>query len=144
MYKWFISILFLIVANSSNAQTKVVADIIGLKNNKGVCRACIFTSASSFSGKGNPFECIVLPVINKAVQARFESIPPGIYAISVFHDSNNNNKLDKNFLGIPKEGYGASKNNLPFASAPNFEDNQFTVHVNTISRLSIKIRNLGE
>ncbi|RZK15020.1 MAG: DUF2141 domain-containing protein [Flavobacterium sp.] len=55
---------------------------------------------------------------------------------------NRNNKMDKNFMGIPKEGYGASQNRLPFASAPTFNDNKFVVENNTITKLAIKLRNL--
>ena len=32
-------------------------------------------------------------------------LPHGEYAISLFVDSNGNKKIDKNFLGIPKEQY---------------------------------------
>jgi len=35
-------------------------------------------------------------------------IPAGSYAISVFHDLNDNLELDTNFIGIPKEPYGFS------------------------------------
>lgn len=35
---------------------------------------------------------------------------PGVYAVTVYHDENGNKKFDKNFLGIPKEGYGFSNN----------------------------------
>ena len=34
----------------------------------------------------------------------------GIYAISLFIDSNDNKKLDKNLIGIPTEQYGFSNN----------------------------------
>ncbi len=142
MYKWVFLNLFFLFANASKVQTKVVADITGFKDNTGVCRACIFNSASSFSGKGQPFQCIVVPINNTTIQAIFENIPSGVYAISVFHDINNNNQMDKNFFGIPKEGYGASKNKLPFATAPSFKDNKFFVAANTTTQLIIKIRNL--
>ncbi len=35
-------------------------------------------------------------------------IPAGRYAISVFHDLNDNKKLDTNFIGYPKEPFGFS------------------------------------
>ena len=38
----------------------------------------------------------------------FENLEDGSYAIRVFHDENKNYKLDTNFIGIPKEGYGFS------------------------------------
>jgi uncharacterized protein (DUF2141 family) len=37
-------------------------------------------------------------------------VPHGEYAIAVFVDVNGNGKMDKNFLGIPKEQYGFSNN----------------------------------
>ena len=37
-------------------------------------------------------------------------LPPGTYAIGIFHDVNLNNKMDNNFFGIPKEQYGFSNN----------------------------------
>ena len=102
----------------------------------------MFANAASFTGKGKPFVCAQSSVANKKAQLVFENLPAGTYAISVFHDENNNQKMDKNFLGIPKEGYGASKNKLPFASAPDFDDNKFQVLQNTITNLTIRLRNL--
>lgn len=37
------------------------------------------------------------------VIAKFVDVAPGTYAIAVIQDLNNNGKLDKNFLGMPKE-----------------------------------------
>ncbi len=128
---------------SANAQSKVIAEISNLKNDKGVCRACLFNSAASFKGEsGQPFACETVTVKNRNAQATFQNVPAGNYALFVFHDENSNNKIDKNFLGIPKEGYGASKNKLPFAGAPTFNDNRFTVENNSTMKLLVKIRNL--
>jgi uncharacterized protein (DUF2141 family) len=124
------------------AQNKIVVSITNFENNKGVCLGCVFANAASFDGKGKPVVCSRVTVANKKAQLIFENLPAGTYAISVFHDANNNQKMDKNFLGIPKEGYGASGNKLPFASAPDFDDNKFQVANNTIINLTIKLRNL--
>ena len=35
---------------------------------------------------------------------------PGDYAIAIYHDENGNKKFDRNFIGIPTEGYGFSNN----------------------------------
>jgi uncharacterized protein (DUF2141 family) len=40
----------------------------------------------------------------------FAGLPKGTYAVSVYQDSNGNEQLDKNILGIPKEKYGFSNN----------------------------------
>jgi len=62
----------------------------------------------------------------KAVYA-FKDVTPGEWAIAVVHDENKNGKMDTNWLGIPKEGYGASRNPRPRIGAPDFKDAKFTV-----------------
>ena len=44
-----------------------------------------------------------------------------------FIDANENKKLDKNFIGIPKEQYGFSNNAMGAFSAPTFEQAKFIV-----------------
>lgn len=50
------------------------------------------------------------------------NITSGTYSVAITEDLNDNGKLDKNFLGIPSEPYGFSKNIHPTFSAPSFED----------------------
>jgi uncharacterized protein (DUF2141 family) len=135
-------ILILIFGNESSAQGKIFVTISEFESNKGVCKICLFANAASFAGKGAAFKCADLQVVNKKASHVFNAVPAGIYAIAVFHDKNNNNKIDKNFFGIPKETYGASKNNLPFAKAPNFEDNQFIVADASSINIDVRLRNL--
>jgi len=124
-----------------SASGRITVHISNFKNDKGVCRVCIFNSAEAFK-ENRALKCELATVKNKISSAVFENIPEGNYAIFVFHDANNNNKMDKNFIGIPSEGYGASKNNLPFAAAPTFEGNQFTVSHGYNYTFRIKLRNL--
>lgn len=46
----------------------------------------------------------------------------GRYAVAVIHDANEDGKLNSGFLGIPKEGFGFSRNPKIRTSAPDFED----------------------
>lgn len=124
------------------AQGKVSVSISNLKSSNGVCRVCLFDNAAAFNGNGKPVQCVATAVKNKNASASFDNIAAGTYAVSVFHDANNNNKLDLNFVGIPKEGYGASKNKLPFASAPLFKENQFAVKPGHTVQLQIRLRHL--
>ena len=50
------------------------------------------------------------------------SLPAGEYALAIFEDLNGNGELDQNFLGVPSEPYGFSKNFVPKLSAPDFSD----------------------
>lgn len=57
----------------------------------------------------------------------FENIPVGEYAIICYHDENENNQLDFETNGMPKESYGTSNNALNFGP-PQFEDSKFIVN----------------
>jgi uncharacterized protein (DUF2141 family) len=48
--------------------------------------------------------------------------PPGTYAVAVHHDANANGKMDANFLGIPKEGYGVSNDVRTRFRPPRFSE----------------------
>ena len=54
-------------------------------------------------------------------------LTPGEWAVALSQDLNNNNKLDKNFLGIPTEPFAFSNNVKPRFSAPNFQQCKFMV-----------------
>ncbi|HET8550209.1 MAG TPA: DUF2141 domain-containing protein [Bryobacteraceae bacterium] len=56
-----------------------------------------------------------------------DDLPYGNYAVVVLHDENENRKLDRNFLGIPREGWGMSNNPRARASAPSFRRARFTL-----------------
>ena len=142
MKKIFGCFVFALLINATYAQGKIVVTVTNLVNDKGICKTCIFTNASSFAGNGPALKCKDVAIKNKTSSLVFDAVPQGFYAIAVFHDENNNNKMDKNFLGIPKEGYGASKNKLPFASAPTFNDNKFEVQANSTINIGIRLRNL--
>lgn len=143
MKKPVIFILILFAGNVVQAQSRIVAQISNVRNDKGVCQVCLYNNAASFNGEGgSPVQCVQSSVTNGVSEALFEKVPAGVYAVMVFHDANQNKKLDQNFMGIPKEGYGASKNKLPFASAPSFEDNKFTVPDRTTTTVRIRLRNL--
>lgn len=56
------------------------------------------------------------------------SLPSGKYAVSCFHDADNNAKLTTNFLGIPQERYGFSNNVRGKFGPPDLEDQLFQVN----------------
>ena len=47
-------------------------------------------------------------------------VPPGAYAVAVHHDANSDGRLDADFLGIPREGYGVSTDVRARFPAPRF------------------------
>lgn len=111
-----------------------------VKNNKGVIRLAICGPDSGFPNcNDDAVRTAILKINEGMAEARFTDIPVGTYAVSVFHDSNANGKLDT-MLGIPREGYGFS-GNPPFRPrAPRFDEAQIEIRNDT--KATIKLRYL--
>ena len=64
---------------------------------------------------------------------RIENLAFGEYAISVFQDMNRNGKLDKNWIGIPKEPVGASANPTGRLGPPRYSDCKFRLYASELT-----------
>jgi uncharacterized protein (DUF2141 family) len=51
----------------------------------------------------------------------FHGLAAGRYAVAVYQDLNRNGKFDKNFLGLPTEPYGFSKDARGSFGPPTFD-----------------------
>ena len=54
-------------------------------------------------------------------------VPPGNWAVLAYQDANDNGELDRNFIGIPSENYGFSRDARGKFGPPSFEDAVITV-----------------
>lgn len=48
-------------------------------------------------------------------------LPPGTYALQAFHDINGNGQIDRNFLGMPREGIGFGNDAAMLFGPPRFD-----------------------
>jgi uncharacterized protein (DUF2141 family) len=99
-------------------QTKLQVTITNIRGQKGDIIVGIFDSENFLK---KPIEGRMAKPSGDSVTVVFENLKPGKYAVSVVHDANNNKDLDKNKLGIPKEGFGFSNNVLGTMGPPSFE-----------------------
>jgi uncharacterized protein (DUF2141 family) len=53
---------------------------------------------------------------------KLPDIPSGMWAVVAYHDENNNEKFDRNLLGMPSEQYGFSRNAAARFGPPSFND----------------------
>ena len=97
----------------------------------------LYRHAKGFLHTDRTYKKIIRKAKN-SLNCRFKSVPNGTYAIAVFHDANKNGKLDKNFLGIPKEQTGTSNNVVTRFGPPSFSKASFS-HTGT-TKLTIRLR----
>jgi uncharacterized protein (DUF2141 family) len=112
----------------------------GIKSTKGLIRLAICPPGAGFPDcRTKEVRSASLPIANGTARIVLSGITPGSYAVSVFHDANANGKLDT-FAGIPREGYGFSRNPPFKPRAPRFSEAQ--IEVGGQSVVAIKLRYL--
>ena len=70
-------------------------------------------------------------IVDKRCILTINNLKPGSYSFKYFHDKNNNNKIDTNFIGIPKEGFGFANNAMNKFGPPDFKKTVFEVKQDT-------------
>ncbi len=122
--------LLLVGCDVASGQTRcqgIHVTILNIRNNIGTVDCALFDAPEGF-----PFDVLhfamrlmVMKVRNTDARCDFENIPSGRYALVVLHDENMNGKLDTNWLGLPKEGYGFSNDASASLGAPSFSAASF-------------------
>lgn len=100
----------------------------GLRSTRGMLRLCLAREAAAFPDcKAGASVRRDMP-IGAAPDHCFTltALPPGPYAISLFHDENANARLDKT-MAIPREGFGFSRNPKIGFGPPRFDDARIDV-----------------
>jgi uncharacterized protein (DUF2141 family) len=113
---------------TTNLTTTLTVEINGLRNGKGQVCVSIFADASAFPKDAvNAVQSQCVKITDIPLQVTFGNLQPGNYAITVMHDENSDGKLNRNFLGIPTEGFGFSRNPVIYFGVPKFDDTVFPV-----------------
>ncbi len=118
-YSSLISALLLAGVTAGYGQHKLVVKVKNIKQSEGTVRVALFNSEDSFLDKA--FQTKSVKANGTEVSIEFTDLPAGEYGLSVFHDANDNGELDKNFVGIPKEGFGFGNNAMGTFGPPSFE-----------------------
>jgi uncharacterized protein (DUF2141 family) len=112
----------------------------GCDNDQGVLLVQLASSASMFEGNGEGFREARVPIEGGEASWEFARIPPGRYAIRVFHDENQNGKLDQRWgIGPPKESFGFSNDVMGALGPPSFEDASFE-HLAGGTKMAIELK----
>jgi uncharacterized protein (DUF2141 family) len=127
---WFAVLLFATLPALVSAQAPcsvIHVKILNIRNNKGSIACALFESPEGFPKKFLHFatNIMIVKIRESEASCYFTNIPPGNYAMAVIHDENMNGKLDTNWLGIPKEGFGFSNQAKALLSAPSFSAASF-------------------
>jgi uncharacterized protein (DUF2141 family) len=123
------------------AKDAVEVQISGVRNTKGNVLICLTANPKAYPDCGKDPKSLKQSLPARAtLEARFEGVAPGTYAIALIHDENGNNRMDV-ALFLPREGFGMSQNPPIGMGPPSFKSAQFTYSGGAL-RLPIKMRYL--
>ncbi|HEV8515302.1 MAG TPA: DUF2141 domain-containing protein [Cyclobacteriaceae bacterium] len=135
MRKFIVVITLVLTAQSGWSQAMEVI-IKNVNDAEGNVLVGLYSNETDFLKKR--FASQKIKASKGEVRVVFENIPVGKYAISVFQDSNLNGELDKNMIGIPKEGFGFSNDAMGMFGPPNFEKASFDWKGEQVVSLTLK------
>lgn len=128
--------------SAAAAQTgEVEVQVRGLRNARGMVRLCMTRNPAFFPECNRDPQAVRRNVApSHAGSIRFGGLAPGIWALAVMHDENGNGRLDR-FAGIPREGFGFSRNPGLRMGPPRFSDVRFELGASPL-RHQVRLRYL--
>ena len=113
-------------ADNASAANVIKVVVVDFHSNKGQANCALFGSADGFpETSAKAIKTTNAKIEKQQALCGFSGVAPGDYAVAVFHDENSNGRLERNFMGIPKEGVGASNDAKGKFGPPKFDDARF-------------------
>ncbi|MBE9049531.1 DUF2141 domain-containing protein [Nostocales cyanobacterium LEGE 11386] len=135
-----LSINFVSPVNAESTATLTVV-VNGVSNQKGEICMGVYSSAKGFPMNTNQvLKSACVKPTGDTVTHDFTGLKPGNYAVAVVDDQNGDRKLNKDFFGIPKEGFGVSRNPTVsiLTGTPKFHDASFIMNQDTTIDIFLK------
>lgn len=122
-----------------SATLTVIVD--GLRHKNGEVCLRIYSNEKGFPNSNtSEAQSSCIQITGSSVKKQFLGLKPGTYAVAVVDDQNGDHKLNKDFFGIPQEGFGISKNPIVSITTgtPKFREASFVVRKNTSIKIVMK------
>jgi uncharacterized protein (DUF2141 family) len=135
----FLAILFFTFCygNLYSQTCNLAVSVTNISGNEGEIVFGLYNNKESFPLLDKQYRLLYTEVKNFTGIFTIKDLPKGEYALAIFHDRNSDKICNTNFLGIPKEGYGFSRNFRPKISKPTFDDCKMYLKSDTL--LTIKL-----
>ena len=111
MFRSFLILCFLLAAalRAQSPSYTLTVDADGFRSDKGRAVVMLYNRPGTIPDKSlsHYAKRIVTRIRHGKIRVRFRHLPPGRYAVSLFHDENGNGTIDKGLM-LPTEGVGLS------------------------------------
>ena len=101
--------------------TPIHVHVYGIRNAHGTVKAVLYGSdPNTFLVKGKKAAKEREPAAEGSMTLCVAAPTVGKYAVVVYHDENDNHKFDRNWIGLPIEGFGVPKDPALFFCPSEF------------------------
>ena len=135
-YVLFFCLMSFTAQAQSDSTVSLTVEFDVTENEEGSIRLALYDSAENYLK--TPFKSVSSSIEDHTAILFIENIPKGVYSFAYYHDVNNNDKLDRNMMEIPKEPYGFSNDEKGYYGPPSFKDCQIEITANTVLKITIK------
>ena len=130
-------LVLLLTVNSAFSNTEMEEGAIsitikGIENKGGIMMVALFNENDKFLKIPSYYQEVIISDESE-IEVVFANIPYHRYAISIYHDLNENGELDSNMIKIPKEPIGFSNDYFPKFGPPKFKNASFELNQKDIS-----------
>jgi uncharacterized protein (DUF2141 family) len=136
-----ISLATIVNAESNATLTVVVNGVRSRQSDGGKVCMRLFSGERGFpNGNESEAKSACVEITGNSIKKQFSGLEPGTYAVGVIADENGDEKLNTDWLGIPTEGFGMSRN--PKVSVktgtPKFSDASFPIRKDKKININMK------
>ena len=114
------------IASFSAQSAELLVSIDHIKSDNGTVLAQLFFGEENYQNKKSK-EYAMLNAKTGQGELRFSDLIPGDYVVRLYHDENNNQKMDANAFGMPTEGYAFSNEAIGNMGPPKYKDMVVTI-----------------
>jgi uncharacterized protein (DUF2141 family) len=119
------------------AQNTISVHVHNVASKKGKVNVAVYNSHNTFLSFDGVLTTNSVHANEGIVTLKIPNLPAGEYALAVFHDENDNGKLDTNWLGIPKEKVAFSNAEMRTFGPPKYKDCAF--HISSDYEINITL-----
>lgn len=110
----------------TNAERHLSVRVTGMRSDKGNLTVTVYPDdADRFLSRGGKLLRLRVSIVLPMTEACFVLPAAGNYAVAVYHDANDDHDFNRNFVGLPAEGYGFSNNPVTKLGLPTFKEVRF-------------------
>jgi uncharacterized protein (DUF2141 family) len=132
-----IAVAVLTLACGLASAADLTIEVQGARSAQGSVAGALYAGAPGWLKPQQAVQGQFVPATGKTTLL-FRGLPPGRYAVSVYHDENGNGKLDTNPVGMPLEPTGFSRDAQGRMGPPAFDDAALDVQADTAITLRMR------